>query len=352
MTKAAEKSKAPAKAGDEIRFEAGAGAQAKAGVKAVVILGPTASGKSALALQLARQLPCEIISMDSAQIYRGMDIGTAKPSLGELAEIPHHLINIRDPSEAYSAAEFRDDCLKLAGEIAYRGALPVICGGTMMYYKALCAGLSPLPSTTPEIRKRVAQLAASEGWEALHERLQKVDPPLYRRLSPRDRQRISRALEIYLATGRPMSSYLTKPGGACPLERLEFVLMPPPDRQELRVQIRRRFLRMLKEGLEEEVRKLKEREDLSLSLPSMRAVGYRQVWNWLDGQCTREEMIELAVIATARLAKHQMTWLRGALGHPDAGVSRRVLHPGDADNLRLMLEDIGRFSVQKNQSLP
>lgn len=320
--------------------------------EAVVILGPTASGKSALALQLARTLPCEIISMDSAQIYRGMDIGTAKPTAAELAEIPHHLISIRDPAESYSAAEFRSDCLLLVKEISARGALPLICGGTMMYYQALCSGLSPLPRTTPEIRARVAALAEQEGWEALHERLRSVDPPLYRRLSPRDRQRISRALEVYLLSGRPMSAFLERHGDACPFRRLEFVLMPPADRRELRLQIRKRFLRMLGEGLEDEVRRLKARGDLNLSLPSMRCVGYRQVWTWLDGGCSREEMTELAVIATARLAKHQMTWLRGALSRPGTGVKRRELQPGNPDNLRLMLEDLRQFQLQKIQVLP
>lgn len=280
---------------------------------ALVILGPTASGKSALALALAKEVPLEIISLDSALIYRGMDIGTAKPTPGERAAVPHHLIDICDPAESYSAAAFREDCIRLAGEIAARGKLPVICGGTMLYYKALVDGLSPLPPTDPAIRSQVCAAGESEGWPALHARLKDIDPPLYARLSPNDRQRVSRALEVYYMTGRPLSSFYQEKGRACPFPRLESVILPKADRSDLRVLIKERFLKMLEDGLIAEVEALRARGDLTLSHPSVRCVGYRQVWEYLDGTFSYSEMVERAVIATCHLAKHQMTWLRGGL---------------------------------------
>ncbi len=296
--------------------------------RALVVLGPTATGKTSLALELSRIRRIEVISLDSALVYRGMDIGTAKPSREELGLCPHHLIDIRDPAESYSAADFRQDCLRLVPEICARGALPVICGGTMMYYKALCEGLSPLPKTDPAVRARVAAEAEKLGWPAMHARLREIDPPLYGKLAPNDRQRVSRALEVYEMTGRPLSSFYGQKGEGCPFLRAEIVLLPSDGREELRVQIRRRFMKMLGDGLLDEVASLRERGGLSLSLPSMRAVGYRQAWEHLEGRTTYEQMVEQAVIATARLAKHQMTWLRGGLSE-DGCLKRVVMRPSD-----------------------
>ncbi len=296
--------------------------------RALVVLGPTATGKTSLALELAKVRRIEVISLDSALVYRGMDIGTAKPSEEERSICPHHLIDIRDPAQSYSAADFRADCLRLVPEICARGALPVICGGTMMYYKALCEGLSPLPKTDPKVRERVAMEAAEIGWPAMHDKLREVDPPLYGKLAPNDRQRISRALEVYEMTGKPLSSFYSMKGEGCRFLRAEIVLLPSEDRAELRVRIRERFMRMLEDGLLSEVAALRSRGDLDLSMPSMRAVGYRQAWEHLDGKTTRDQMVEQAVIATARLAKHQMTWLRGGLSS-DGCLERVVARPSD-----------------------
>ncbi|MDD7022471.1 MAG: tRNA (adenosine(37)-N6)-dimethylallyltransferase MiaA [Aeromonadales bacterium] len=296
--------------------------------RALVVLGPTATGKTSLALKLAKVRRIEVISLDSALVYRGMDIGTAKPTEEERSVCPHHLIDIRDPAQSYSAADFRADCLRLVPEICARGALPVICGGTMMYYKALCEGLSPLPKTDPKVRERVAREALEKGWPLMHEKLKAVDPGLYEKLAPNDRQRISRALEVYEMTGRPLSSFYSMKGEGCPFLRAEIVLLPSEDRAELRVRIRERFMRMLEDGLLSEVAALRGRGDLDLSMPSMRAVGYRQAWEHLDGKTTRDQMVEQAVIATARLAKHQMTWLRGGLSS-DGCLERVAARPSD-----------------------
>lgn len=285
--------------------------------EALVILGPTASGKSALSLQVAQSFNSEIISLDSALIYKGMDIGTAKPTLQERSICPHHLIDICDPKEIYSAANFRQDCIRLVDEIKSRGRMPVICGGTMMYYKALVDGLSPLPETDEKVRAQVNQMAQERGWPTLHAMLEAIDPVLFKKLAPNDKQRVGRALEVYLMTGRAMSSFFTAPSDECPFTRLEVVLLPKDnDRTALRQVIRKRFEQMLEQGLVQEVEALKNRGDLHKDLPSMRSVGYRQVLEYLNGECTYEEMIDLSVIATARLAKHQMTWLRGGLKDP------------------------------------
>lgn len=289
--------------------------------EAVVILGPTASGKSALSLEVARHYKCEIISLDSALIYKGMDIGTAKPTLEERSVCPHHLIDICDPAQSYSAANFRSDCIRLVEEIRGRGALPVICGGTMMYYKALVEGLSPLPETDPKVRAQVQAMADDKGWPYVHEQLKDIDPITYQKLAPNDKQRVARAMEVYLMTNKAISSFFSAPKDQCPFSRLEFALLPQDgDRTKLRVLIRQRFEKMIEEGFLDEVKKLAERSDMSDDMPSMRSVGYRQALMYLRNEVSLEEMIELSVIATARLAKHQMTWLRGGLNE-EASVS-------------------------------
>lgn len=303
--------------------------------EALVILGPTASGKSALSLQVAQAYNAEIISLDSALIYKGMDIGTAKPSLQERSICPHHLIDICDPKEVYSAANFRNDCIRLVQQIQARGRMPVICGGTMMYYKALVDGLSPLPETDDKVRAQVSQMAEERGWPCIHAMLKDIDPVLYKKLAPNDKQRVSRAMEVFLMTGKAMSSFFSDPKDECPFSRLEVVLLPKDnDRSELRKVIRQRFEQMLSQGLLDEVRALQQRGDLHKDLPSMRSVGYRQVLEFLNGECSYEDMIERSVIATARLAKHQMTWLRGGLRDPnesDGKVQRYNLEIEDQD---------------------
>ena len=312
--------------------------------KALVILGPTASGKTSLALNLAKYLKIEIISLDSALIYKDMDIGTAKPTREELDSVPHHLIDICDPAQSYSAANFREDCIRLVNEISQRGALPVICGGTMMYYKALVDGLSPLPQTDPKVREKIALQALSVGWPKMHEKLKDIDPVSYEKLNPNDKQRVSRALEIYEMTGRAMSSFFDTKTDSCPFDRIEFILLPENDnREELRKLIRKRFELMVENGLIDEVSKLKSRGDLTLDMPSMRCVGYRQVWEYLDGKYDRDEMIEQCVIATAHLAKHQMTWLRGALSKEQNYLLKKRLNIGDPDNLKHVLESMEEF---------
>lgn len=309
--------------------------------KAVVILGPTASGKSALSLQIAKRVKVEIISLDSALIYKNMDIGTAKPTKDELSSVPHHLIDICDPKDSYSAASFRKDCIRLVGEISSRGAVPVICGGTMMYYKALVDGLSPLPQTDPAVREKIAREAELLGWPAMHEKLKDTDPVSYQKLNPNDRQRVSRALEIFTMTGRAMSSFFAQKQDKCPFDRLEYILLPETDdRTELRKLIRARFLKMVDDGLIDEVSALKKRGDLNLSMPSMRCVGYRQVWEYLEGSYDFDTMIEKCVIATAQLAKHQMTWLRGSLSKDDSSLVKERLLIGDKNNEAIVLKGI------------
>jgi tRNA dimethylallyltransferase len=275
-----------------------------------------------------------------------MDIGTAKPTKDELNSVPHHLIDICDPAQSYSAANFREDCIRLVEEISNRGALPVICGGTMMYYKALVDGLSPLPQTDPEVRQRIAQEALTLGWPKMHERLKEVDPVSYEKLNPNDKQRVSRALEIYEMTGRAMSSFFDKKTDSCPFDRVEFVLLPEnDDREELRKLIRKRFEIMVDNGLIDEVAKLKARGDLNLEMPSMRCVGYRQVWEYLEGKYDKAEMIEQCVIATAHLAKHQMTWLRGSLSKDQNYLLKMRLNIGNPENLKLVLESLKEFGI-------
>ena len=280
---------------------------------AVAIMGPTASGKTAAALAIAQQLPSEIISVDSALVYRGMDIGTAKPTPDELAAVPHHLIDILDPKDAYSVRQFRDDALRLVAEIQSRGKLPLLVGGTMLYFKGLRDGLDDLPQADPALRAQIDMEIARHGIAALHARLKELDPLTAERLKPTDTQRIQRAMEIILLTGQPMSSLLAKSETpALPFELLPIAL-EPSDRSVLHARIAERFDKMLaaKPGLLDEVETLRARGDLHPGLPSMRCVGYRQAWEYLDGQITRDELRDKGIAATRQLAKRQLTWLRG-----------------------------------------
>jgi tRNA dimethylallyltransferase len=281
---------------------------------AVAIMGPTASGKTAAALAIARTRPVEIISVDSALVYRGMDIGTAKPSPEELASAPHHLIDIIDPLEAYSVAQFREDAIRLVGEISARGALPLLVGGTMMYFKGLTDSLDDLPTADPGLRAQLDAEAASIGWPGMHAKLRTLDPATAERLKPNDAQRINRALEIIALTGKPMSELLGKRAKPeLPFELVSFAL-EPRERAVLHQRIALRFDQMLgerdDEGLVAEVARLRARGDLSPSLPSIRCVGYRQTWDYLEGKIDRAELRELGIIATRQLAKRQITWLR------------------------------------------
>jgi tRNA dimethylallyltransferase len=277
------------------------------------LLGPTASGKTAAALALAARRPVEIISVDSALVYREMDIGTAKPTAEERAVAPHHLIDIVDPTDAYSAAQFRADTLRLTGEIHARGRLPLLVGGTMLYYKALTQGLNDLPAADPDVRATLDADAAREGWPAMHARLAEVDPVTAARLAPNDSQRIQRALEVFLLTGQAMSALLAapaRPRDEAAAWRFVPIALEPSDRGVLHARIEKRFDAMLAGGFVDEVVKLRERGDLQPEMPSMRCVGYRQVWEYLDGAVNYPTMRDKGVFATRQLCKRQLTWLR------------------------------------------
>jgi len=277
---------------------------------AIFLQGPTASGKTDLALQLADALPCEIISVDSALVYRGMDIGTAKPCKALLAQYPHHLIDICDPLEVYSAARFRIDALEVMQNIAKKGGIPLLVGGTPLYFKALLHGLAEMPAANPTLRAELEARAQTQSSAALHQELAQLDPPSAARLHPNDRQRIIRALEVLHSSGQSMHHWQAQQDTAALPFRIAQLALIPDNRNWLHQRIAQRFEQMLKAGLIEEVRALHARDDLHLGLPSMRAVGYRQVWEFLDGHLSLEEMTERAIIATRQLAKRQMTWLR------------------------------------------
>jgi len=273
-------------------------------------MGPTASGKSALAMALARRFPVEIISVDSAQVYRDMDIGTAKPAAAERAAVPHHLIDIIDPTEAYSAAQFRSDAIRLMQEIGERGRTPLLVGGTMLYFKALRDGLSELPQSDATVRAQIDTEATERGWPALHAELAKVDATTAARLKPNDSQRIQRALEVFRLAGKPMSALLSRrKREELPFRRIELALVPG-DRSELHRRIEARFDTMLKNGLVEELHSLRKRYALRAVLPSMRCVGYRQAWQFLEGEIGESELRDRGIFATRQLAKRQLTWLR------------------------------------------
>ena len=277
---------------------------------AIFIMGPTAAGKTDLAFQVYDSLPVEIISVDSALIYRGMDIGTAKPDEVLLQRYPHRLVNIIEPTEVYSAARFRNDVLAAMSEITAAGRIPLLVGGTMLYFRALEHGLSELPPADPEIRTRLDAEIEEKGLQAMHQRLAEIDPDSAQRIHPNDPQRIQRALEVYEITGKSMTALYAE----VEVERLPYhlakIIIAPQDRSVLHQRIEQRFLSMLDQGFIEEVATLRSRGDLDLTLPSMRAVGYRQVWEYLDGQYDYEEMVKRGVVATRQFAKRQLTWLR------------------------------------------
>ena len=279
---------------------------------AICLLGPTACGKTDLAIQFALKVPSEIISVDSALVYRGMDIGTAKPTLQERKGVPHHLIDIRDPFDSYSAADFAGDAAALIKDIRSRGRVPLLAGGTMLYAKALFDGIDDIPGSDPRIREKVESEASSAGWPAMHEKLARFDPMTAARLSPNDSQRISRALEVYEMTGRPISSF-QKGGRGSEFNILKVALMPP-DRGKLHERIAKRFEAMLEKGFLDEVRALMKRPDFDSDAPSMRSVGYRQAVSYLSGAISKEQFVKDACTATRRLAKRQITWLRSMPG--------------------------------------
>ena len=278
--------------------------------KAIFLMDPTASGKTDLAIALRKSLPVEVISVDSALIYKGMNIGTAKPSREELAKAPHRLIDILDPAESYSAMNFRADALKEMAEITASGRIPLLVGGTMLYYKALIEGLSPLPSADIEVRAKIEQKAAEFGWGALHKDLMAIDPISANRINQNDSQRINRALEVFYITGKTMTELTTQQGESLPYDVLQFAIAPE-DRAVLHQRIEQRFHKMIELGFEQEVRKLFERGDLNIDLPSIRCVGYRQMWEYLQGDISLDEAIFKGICATRQLAKRQITWLRG-----------------------------------------
>jgi len=294
---------------------------------AYALLGPTASGKSRLAAALSREIPLEIVSVDSAQVYRGMDIGTAKPGAAERAAVPHHLIDLIDPDQAYSAGQWREAAIRAVTEILGRGKIPLLVGGTMLYYRSLVAGLDELPQADPALRAAIDAEAARRGWPALHAELEKVDPGTAGRVPPGDSQRIQRALEVYRLTGKPLSALHGGRRAPLPFEVRAFALMPP-DRAQLHAKIAERFDQMLREGLVEELAALRKRFDLTAGMPSMRSVGYRQVWEMLEGETDRATMRDRAVAATRQLAKRQLTWLRGLPGlvhlDPAAALDRLI----------------------------
>lgn len=295
--------------------------------KAIFLLGPTAAGKTAIAISLAQQWPMEIISVDSALVYRGLDIGSAKPDMHERAGVPHHLIDIRDPADPYSAADFVADAQTLMADITARGRVPLLAGGTMLYARALLGGLSQLPKADAEIRAKIAAMAQAQGWPSVHEALKTVDPISAQRLHPNDAQRLQRALEVCWQTGQPFSSFLAQPSSKEALQperpgRLTFsdyekfshhpliIGLMPQDRTLLHEKIAVRFQAMLDSGFTEEVQRLYDRADLHEGLPAIRCVGYRQAWQYLQGEINYDTFVEKSLAATRQLAKRQITWLR------------------------------------------
>lgn len=281
----------------------------------VCLMGPTASGKTQLAIQLVQQYPFEIISVDSAMVYRGMDIGTAKPNADILAIAPHHLIDIREPQDPYSAAQFREDALREIAVIQAKGKIPLLVGGTMLYFRTLQQGIAKMPSADAELRLKLTREGEILGWAALHNRLATIDPVAAQRIHPQDSQRIQRALEVHALTGKNLTTWHDDQEINKSDDEFHYLVVAPQDRAILHERIKKRFIQMLDEGLIDEVKQLFSRNDLSLETPAIRSVGYRQVWEYLAGKLTFDEMREKGIIATRQLAKRQLTWLRS---WPDA----------------------------------
>jgi tRNA dimethylallyltransferase len=309
---------------------------------AICLLGPTASGKTALAIELVRRLPCEIINVDSAQIYREMSIGTGKPDAATLALAPHRLLGFLDPAQVYSASLFREDALREMADIRARGRIPLLVGGTMLYFKALRDGLAAMPGADPHIREQITATALEQGWAAVHAQLQRVDPESAQRIHPNDPQRLQRALEIFLVSGKSMTQWhresLVAPAGPVDHFDLHFLSIQPRSRDVLHDRIAKRFRLMLDQGLVAEVEALRGRGDLTLAMPSMRAVGYRQVWQYITGELAFDAMVEQGIIATRQLAKRQITWLR----------SWENLQDFDSENpetLDLILKFVDRIAI-------
>ncbi|MEX8499862.1 tRNA (adenosine(37)-N6)-dimethylallyltransferase MiaA [Leptothrix ochracea] len=306
----------------------------------IILTGPTASGKTAAALAIARDFaskdrPVELISVDSALVYRGMDIGTAKPSHAEQAEVPHHLIDIRDPLASYSAADFASDAASLITAIHARGALPVLVGGTMLYLKALLEGIDPLPAADSAVRADLDQRAAILGWPAMHAELARIDPITAARLAPHDAQRIQRALEVWQISGQPLSFFHRRPQEAAPVHdpKVLWLSLEPENRAWLHARVQQRFEVMREAGLIDEVRSLRARGDLHVALPSMRCVGYRQTWALLDGEISTTQWQEQVVASTRQLAKRQLTWLRST-------PQRHIIAADGADPVQAVLDQV------------
>ena len=299
-------------------------------------MGPTASGKTALAMALSDALPCDIISVDSALIYRDMDIGTAKPTADELAKYPHRLINLRDAAQSYSAADFCHDALAEIAKIRANNRMPLLVGGTMMYFKSLIEGISPLPTADSEVRKQIETEAAELGWEVMHKQLADIDPVAAQRIHPNDPQRLTRALEVFRITGNTLSQLTQIKGDKLDGDVLQFAITPEK-RSTLHDRIELRYQQMIAQGFEQEVIKLKERDDLHENLPSIRCVGYRQMWQYLKGECDHNEMVFRGVCATRQLAKRQLTWLR-------SWPNLHWLTTDDETNLSQVLAVVGKNS--------
>ena len=311
-------------------------ADSRAAGRALCLLGPTASGKSQLAMRLAKDFPVEIVSVDSGQVYRGMDIGTAKPSAAEQAVVPHHLIDLLAPTESYSAGRFRMDAIAVVTEILARSRIPLLVGGTMLYYRSLVQGMDDLPKADPTMRAALDAEALARGWPAMHAELAQADPLTAARLSPNDSQRIQRALEVFRTTGKPLSSLHTAPRAALPFELKAYALVPP-DRTLLHQRIAERFDAMLAAGLVAEVRSLRRRYPLHASLPSMRCVGYRQVWDHLEDGYSAKGLREKGIVATRQLAKRQLTWLRSL---PDI----ETLDPDAQDSMDTIASTLSKWN--------
>jgi len=277
---------------------------------AILLMGPTASGKTEIALRLCKRFPCDIISVDSALVYRGMDIGTAKPDRATLQRTPHRLIDIRDPEESYSAGEFVRDAEREMADIESRGRIPLLVGGTMLYFRALTEGIADLPAADDDVRAAIDKQAAAEGWPALHAELERVDPVAAERINPNDSQRIQRALEVFRASGKSLTAWQEASGPAASERHFLKVALEIEPRSLLHARIEKRLEQMVEKGFVDELLALRERPGLTAACPAMRAVGYRQFWKYLDGDWSLEEAFDRALFATRQLAKRQLTWLR------------------------------------------